>query len=427
MADLTNQEAWERLFERYDIAGQVEREGHYIITAPAIKEYREPRLMTKFDYRIHRPPVFRDNRLAILPITRGSYIISNFEAYHDIETPNEDVIYLTPPTNLESVDFFNIPSEASAINCAYLSGLLENFLEDGELLPTVSGRMKSGIFSYHIHNTRTDTDMQVNASNLQIEIDGGYEGEQSLALLEAKNSLSNDFIVRQIYFPYRRWSQGLQKQVRPVFMTYSNSMYSLYEYTFTVPDHYNSLRLVRQQNYSFERFDISMHDIIAVYRRVRLVDEPRLQFPQADNFHRVINLCELLKEQRMDRGEITTEYDFDPRQTNYYTDAARYLGLVEKCTEEGGIMFCLTNLGQEVMGLRYRARQLKLVELILSHRAFRKTFQEFMGDGEMPARDVVIQHMRESNLYRVDSDSTFRRRSSTVMSWIRWITELAAE
>lgn len=427
MAEITNQEAWTILFEQYDIVRRVERDGHYIITAADIREHREPRLMTKFDYRVHRPMIFRGYNLAILPITRGSYIISNFDAYHDIEEQGEDITYITPPNNLESVDFFNITSEAAAISCAYLSGLLENFLEDGELYATVSGRMGSGVFSYQIRNTRTNADMQVNANNLQIEIDGGYEGERSLTLLEAKNSLSDDFIVRQLYFPYRRWRQSLQKRIRPVFMTYSNSMYSLYEYAFNIPDHYNSLTLVRQQNYTFERFDISMDDILAVYRRIRLVEEPEMQFPQADNFHRIINLCELLKENRMDRNEITTEYDFDPRQTNYYTDAARYLGLVDKCTEEDSIMFCLTPLGQEIMGLRYRARQLKLVEKILSHRAFYKTFQEFTGNREMPARDVVVQHMRESNLYRVDSDSTFRRRSSTVMSWVRWIADLAAE
>ncbi len=32
----------------------------------------------------------------------------------------------------------------------------------------------------------------------------------------------------------------------------------------------------------------------------------------------------------MTKEEITTTYDFNPRQTNYYTDAGRYLGIIDK-------------------------------------------------------------------------------------------------
>ena len=35
--------------------------------------------------------------------------------------------------------------------------------------------------------------------------------------------------------------------------------------------------------------------------------------------------CELLNESELTKDEITSNYDFDPRQTNYYTDAGRYL------------------------------------------------------------------------------------------------------
>lgn len=102
--------------------------------------------MTKFDHSINLPKLFSDNNLAILPITRGSYIISKFKAYKEFEQIDDEVIKATFPEYIESIDYENITSEAMAINCAYVSNIIADFLEDEELLPTVSGRMSSDTF-----------------------------------------------------------------------------------------------------------------------------------------------------------------------------------------------------------------------------------------------------------------------------------------
>jgi len=62
--------------------------------------------------------------------------------------------------------------------------------------------------------------------------------------------------------------------------------------------------------------------------RTQIVREPEIPFPQADSFRRIINLCELLNKSYLTKNEITANYYFDPRQSNYYTDAGRYLGLI---------------------------------------------------------------------------------------------------
>lgn len=53
--------------------------------------------MTKFDHRINLPKLFSDNNLSILPVTRGSYIISKFEAYEEFDQMNDEVIRATFP------------------------------------------------------------------------------------------------------------------------------------------------------------------------------------------------------------------------------------------------------------------------------------------------------------------------------------------
>ena len=75
-------EKWELLFERYEIEKKVSENGLFYISADQIREYKEPRLMTKFDTRESLPAVF-GGRLGILPVTRGSYVIGDFDLYED--------------------------------------------------------------------------------------------------------------------------------------------------------------------------------------------------------------------------------------------------------------------------------------------------------------------------------------------------------
>lgn len=380
--------------------------------------------MTKFDHRINLPKIFADNSLSILPITRGSYIISQFDAYEDFQDLTSDITKVPFPEYIESIDYDNISSEATAINCAYISEILADFAEDEDLLPTVSGRMSSNSFFFNIRNIVMDTEIPVSVVNSQIEIDGGYEGLNSLVLIEAKNSISDDFIIRQLYYPYRLWRANIGKKVKPVFMVYSNSIFSLYEYCFEDDEKYNSIVLRKQKNYSIESVEISLPDILRVLSKVRIVQEPEVAFPQADSFKRVINLCELLYQNEMTRDDITTNYAFDPRQTNYYTDAGRYLGLIRKRNENGSIIFSLTEEGESVLKFKYQARQLKLSELILRHKPFYETLNKYLTEGQMPCKTDIVKSMKSSSLYAIKAESTFIRRASTVVGWVNWILDL---
>lgn len=82
----------------------------------------------------------------------------------------------------------------------------------------------------------------------------------------------------------------------------------------------------------------------------------------------MINLCELLNGHSMSKSEITAQYAFDERQTDYYANSARYLGLVEKISHDGKTSYALTNEGRKIMGMSYKNRQLSLCRLILSHK-----------------------------------------------------------
>ncbi len=419
-----NDKAWEELFGKYNILQTIQEDGVFTIHSAQINEFREARLMTKFDHKSNLPLLFAENNLSILPITRGSYLISHFDAYQEL-TSNDHIVRIDFPEYIESLDYENITSEAAAINCAYISGILADFTEDVDLLPTVNGRMSSNTFTFDINNLLMGNLVGIEVTNSQIEIDGGYEGIHSLTLIEAKNAISDNFLIRQLYYPFRTWSNNIAKPVKTVFLIYTNGIFSLYEYEFTNPNHYNSLALVKQKNYSIESDDIELQDIEQILNTVTIVSEPKVAFPQADSFKRVINLCEVLYEKtELTREDITYNYDFDRRQTSYYTDAGRYLGLIDKKRDDGAICYFLTDAGNTLFKLKYKTRQLKFVELILQHRVFHRCLKRYLEHTQKPPKVEIVEIMETSNVYNIKSDSTFERRASTVSAWIDWILDL---
>ena len=103
MSDSKNESAWAQLFEKYNIDGAISRDGQYIISSKVINEFREARLMTKFDHRFQLPKTLSDRQLSILPISRGGYIISKIETFENfIETPNLDITEFAIPSHVSS-------------------------------------------------------------------------------------------------------------------------------------------------------------------------------------------------------------------------------------------------------------------------------------------------------------------------------------
>ena len=133
------------------------------------------------------------------------------------------------------------------------------------------------------------------------------------------------------------------------------------------------------------------------------------------------------------KKDLTTNYDFtrkatiDKRQINYYTDAERYLGLVDKKREDGQIIYFLTSKGNNLFKLSIVDRQLEFAKLMLSHLVFKRTLEVYFGKIEAPNKTEIVSIMKTSNLYGIDSESTFVRRSSTILSWINWIIDLIDE
>jgi hypothetical protein len=128
-----------------------------------------------------------------------------------------------------------------------------------------------------------------------------------------------------------------------------------------------------------------------------------------------------LEKNKRSREFITANYDFDVRQSNYYTSAAMYLGLIKKEIITGEIYYFLTPLGKETFELSIAERQKQFVRLILSHAVFKEVLLKHLEKEKASEKEMVVSLMKASNLYHINSDSTYRRRASTVTSWVNWI------
>ncbi len=429
MSKSKNDVAWEKIFTKQQIISKVSINGHMEISAKTINSFgREARLMTKFDHKSQLPKLFAENNLSILPISRGSYVIGEFETFCDFNVDDIEVSPIEFPTFLESLDHRDITSEATAINCAFVSEILHDFTNEDKLLPTVSGRMSSSLFNFGVNSPKGL--FTVNVGNSQVEIDGGYEGNTSLNLIEAKNYISDDFLIRQLYYPFRLWSNKIHKQVRPIFLTYSNGVFHLREYSFSDLSHYNSIKLVKHKKYVVQEGSFNVELLGQILDTTKVVKEPEIPFPQADSFERVINLCELLKQKDfITKEDITQNYDFDGRQTDYYSNAGKYLELIDIGNDPitGQIGCFLTPKGKQVFSQNLIDRQKEFVKLIISHSAFKKTLKIHLDNGEMPDKDVIIEIMKSSRLHNINSNSTYFRRASTIMGWINWIINQTEE
>jgi hypothetical protein len=78
------------------------------------------------------------------------------------------------------------------------------------------------------------------------------------------------------------------------------------------------------------------------------------------------------------------------------------------------------------MMLNYKQKQLALCKCILKHKVFYEAFSHCQS-GSIPDRNAIVQFMKNSDLYQVESDSTYSRRASTVSGWIHWMLELIQE
>lgn len=421
--------AWQQLFKDKFIYSEVEHKGSFELSAKDINEYYECRLMTKHDHAAARPLSFTSEHqnLSILPISRKKFRIGKYDIYQNLNDFHDRPIYTPLLDNLVSLPTSaeGIRSEQIALACCYTSEILRKFIQihcaDSceVLLPTLSGRMGSTSFDFVVKNgTHEDT---IKVDRAQIEIDAVYESENAIYLIEAKNHECRDFLIRQLYYPYRLLCNmtNCRKPIIPIFMKYVSGCYHFYRFSFEDINHLNSISLKSQAQYSVIDARVSLADLDEVLQTtIPLSEPPDIPFPQADSIERVLDLVHVLHNEGtpMSREKICElNLDFTPRQAKYYADAGAYLGL----TRHDGMNVVLSKNGTKLAASPLKVQTLGYIQLILQHYAFHKSLQLAMSKGGLiPSNNELALIIAEQHHL---GESTLLRRAQTIRAWLKWI------
>jgi len=365
--------------------------------------------MAKFDTREDYPEVLQRAGYNILSVRNGSYVLVKGEPFHDLEPTNQKEKYLSV-LKFKPETLFKVRGESCFLDYAYLSGLLEHFLEIKDLKLTIRGRSYSPSFSFSINTVEIEVD------KVQIEIDAGYESVSEIVLVEAKVGNPTNFNIRQLYYPYRAWSKRMpHKRVIPVFFVYNpkEQTYNFWQYEFSNHEDYNSLKPVKSRSYTVEQ----EQDWGALIRELinRPPDWTKVDtVPQADDFSRVARLPLLISKGIDNADKFAQAENFTTRQSSYYREAAELVGLVKMKNNK----YVLTEAGEVYVNLKPKERGEFLLRMLLRLPIIHEAMSVLLDKGVLYLDELASIIEKRTRLGR----NTPRRRAQTVRSWLKWFS-----
>jgi hypothetical protein len=415
-----NSAAWQKVFAQLELPVALRERGLCFLTADQLKRHggREPRLMAKIDTLQERPEIFAEHQVNLFPVKNGEYVLfkdPENKTYFKLNGALERLAiqsYLAPGLPR----FHTLPddrsfSESQAIDFAFVASLLRTFFGDPGAHLTIRGRLFSDRFSFQPPGGLEP----VPVHKVQIEVDAGYEGAQSIFLIEAKIGKRDDFNIRQLWYPFLNWSAKSAKRIVPILLNFSNGQYYLTEFGFS--EQFGELAVVRSEAYTINDSPIALLDWPRLWAEIAPETETT-PFPQADDLDKVIDLVKLAGAGPTDKAQIGEFFEFDQRQGDYYANAAKYLGLLERT----GAGFQVTSQGVAFNRLPTRAdRTVAITRVLLKRPAFRRAI------GLLRDRNFLLASLGVGELAGIIAEeaglnaSTAGRRALTVRCWLTWL------
>jgi len=409
-----NDTAWQNYIQHAGL--QLDGRTH-VVTARDLARIanREPRLLTKFNTPAQIPTVLRQAGYCLVAITNGEYLLFKGNIFAPVRKCPAYADFI-PRTIFPLETFGRGTGECEYLDHAFNAGLISQFTGIDQLYLTIRGRERTKPFDFSMKASN----LTIHIEGVQIETDAGYEGEQDIALVEAKIGTPDFVNIRQLYYPFRHFSQiAPGKRVRTLFFAYdlAAATYALYEFAFQDPNVFDSIQQVNCCAYSL---------VARVSYRIDELLDSRLTIPseitpQADDLNKVLELLTLINSGQNTVNEIADYFVFDPRQSHYYGEAAEYLGLI---TRERGV-FDLTPRGLAFITTPPDKQQLAAARIVVSSWIFVELINRARRKGYFTVDDIeqVITMTRLPDGRQRYTRSTIGRRRQTIIAWVRWLTQ----
>lgn len=363
---------------------------------------KDARFLAKIDSREDLPEIFKKHGLFLLPIKNGEFLILKGEGFCNIENQSTSIIDFETRLKLDLQASRIGDSEMQHLDYSFNTGLLQYHYKTKSLYQTIRGRKFTPSFSFYFNKHL------IHVQSVQMEVDGGYEAEEMLALIEAKNIKINNFVIRQLYYPFRSWKHNIpEKDIKLSFFSHNNGIYTLHDFTFADPENYNSIKQLKTSHYRIVSF-IKINNF-----KLPLNPSGKNIIPQADDLNKVVELVEKVANGTFDAQSMANELRFDKRQSSYYREAAEALGFVYIENNK----YYPSEAGKAFGMKRDKERDNFLAEQIINIPIFFKIFSLLIsGQTKIERQQLIEIIMGTSRL----NQTTATRRSSTVLSWLKW-------
>lgn len=401
-AKLSNEEAWENIFKRYQITDRVEKQGYVEISAEEIKavDGKEARLMAKVDFRQNLPKVMQDAQLSILAVKNGLYKIAKNDPFIEIEEQiTAEIMTIEPPKEFLSIDPFNIKSESAALDLAYLTKMCDEVFGEESFL-TIRGRLR-GDLSFELEGTHYEIE------GVQIEVDGGYETKDAIHLIEAKIGFRDNINIRQLLYPQLYWQKQSRhsKEIKSYIFYLQDDIFRFIPYVYDgkvgYADHANEKVFRFRENGT----KFSLKDVVVDESKI----DTSIPFPQANKFAKVQEMLFVIAQNEcLSKQELLLEFDIVSRQIDYYLNVLKWMRL---CTEQEECI-TLTKQAKEIVELPFKKRIEALAAIVLSEPIANNILHNKPLSQEMFTR------------YNMQSTSTQQRRVQTITAWINYFKKV---
>ena len=406
-----NDVAWDILFNQLPIVQTVNSQGHFDITSDQINTIsgRQARLMAKIDFKTDLPNAMANNNYAMLAIKDGLYRIGVFDPFINInQTPSSKAKFTTFPNNIITIDPFNIKGESEVLEAALMSGILDDVFGENVKL-TIRGRSSDyPHFNFSLNN------VNFNIQGVQIEVDGGYEGNTTINLVEAKSFAPNTINIRQLIYPQMGWENIIKsrKIVRTYICLYQKPFIRFIPIDFTngtcKADHAN------EKVFTFS--PPAKLNIRAIPMNANAIPpNPNAPFPQANRLDKALamftNAVNITKETSViTKQEFVEDFDvsLDPRDIDYYFNVLKWLGLMDSLKG----LITVTEFGKKFDKLNINEQMETLANIIFCEPIFHHTLHH--RQDSMP--DSYFKRWRITQ-------STKYRRLQTVKAWIKYFDD----
>ncbi len=208
---------------------------------------------TKFDSSHLLPESLRNEEFFIVHLGKGNHAFVKGKGYHDFEEVTDIKKWKITESVIDNIS----DSEAQSASTAYNEGIIQDFIfEDrNKKLKIHTARRSKTSYKFIVNNEELFTD------GLQIELDGIFESENTIATVEVKNVEHDDFEIRQL-FNHLKYFEKLKQEkkipnnyiIKTIFIVRikkgANNFFRLYEYKFNDNQRLNSIELVKSRQYN---------------------------------------------------------------------------------------------------------------------------------------------------------------------------------